>query len=177
MTLVLCLICFMLFPLILQAEEVVVIVNTSNNIENIGKKKLKKIYMGKMKTWKDGEAIKPVDTDIKDPARKIFSKNIMKKKPRAVERLYLKKALSGKSQPPKKIKSYESIIEWVKNNKGAIAYVPKSVSPKGVKVIKIGGAESMSVIDFIPAYYYVGNHSTFLPFSKILFFNIKGVIL
>ena len=58
----------------------------------------------------------------------------------------MKNALSGKSPPPKQRKTYEDIISWVKENVGAIAYVPKSIMPKsGVKSLIIDGIEIVRI--------------------------------
>ena len=131
---VVCALSLALLPNLIIGQDIVIIVNSENSVEELSKKKLKKIYSGKIKTWDDGTALKPIDAPPDDEIRKIFSKKVLKKSTKKVERMYMKNALSGKSQPPKQMKNYEDIISWVKENVGAIAYVPKSIMLKsGVK--------------------------------------------
>jgi len=122
---------------ICNAQDFVIIVHPSNKISDINQKLLKKIYLNKKKLWEDGEIIQPLNLPPSNKIRKVFSEGVIKKTVKKVERIYLKKVLSGKSQPPKQVKKESEVVEEVSKNKGAVGYVSsKSVNDK-VKVITI----------------------------------------
>lgn len=114
--------------------ESVIIVNPANPVTEISKKELKNIYRMKQKSLKGG-IVHPINLKASNKVREEFSKNILGKSPKKMDAYYLKRALSGKGQPPKVLNSEEEIIKHVANTKDAIGYV--STGDSSVKVITI----------------------------------------
>lgn len=103
-----------------------VIVNTGNPISEISTKELKRIYKMKKTAWDAGGSIQAVNLRENDAVRGEFSQNVLGKSPKEMEAFYLKRALSGKGQPPKSLVTEQDVISFVSSNTGAIGYVSKS---------------------------------------------------
>lgn len=125
--------CFLIITL--AFAESVIIVNSENPVSEVSKKDLKNIYRMKKSTWGGGSAILPVNLKINNEVRKDFSEEILGKKPKTMEKYYLKRALSGKGQPPETVETEKDVIKYVSSNKGAIGYV--SISDSSVKIITV----------------------------------------
>ncbi len=102
-----------------------VIVNPGNPISEISSKELKNIFKMKKTAWDAGGNIEPVNLRESDAVRGEFSQSVLGKSPKAMEAFYLKRALSGKGQPPKSLVTEQDIISFVTSNTGAIGYVSK----------------------------------------------------
>jgi len=102
-----------------------VIVNRGNPISEISKKELKRIYKMKKTVWDAGGSIQPVNLREDDAVRGEFSQSVLGKSSREMEAFYLKRALSGKGQPPKYLVTEQDVISFVSSNTGAIGYVSK----------------------------------------------------
>ena len=113
----------------------VVIVNSSNSVSEISAKDLKNIYRLKKTNWGGGSAIRPVNLKSGNNVRAEFSQKILGKSPKEMESYYLKRALSGKGQPPKTVETEQDVIKYVSSEKGAIGYVSQGDS--SVKTISV----------------------------------------
>ena len=133
------LITFLIFTFLIIAPafaEQVIIVNSDNLISEISKKDLKNIYRMKKRNWAGGSVIQPVNLKIDNEVRKDFSEKILGKKPKEMERYYLKRALSGKGQPPKILETEEDVIKFVSWNKNAIGYVSSADSSVKIVIVR-----------------------------------------
>ena len=127
-------------------KEIVIIVNPSAKLKDVKLKDLKRIYECKMKTLKGVGKLALVNLPKKDPSRIAFSKMVLKKTAEEMERLYLKNALSGKGQPPKTVKTEKELLEYVRNNKQAMAYVRSGIKLDGVKIITVDKKKTIKEI-------------------------------
>ncbi len=118
---------------------VVVIVNPQNPASSLSSHDLANIYRLKKTTWGTGKKIEPVNLNREDPLRKTFSEVILKKGSAAMEKFYLKRALSGKGQPPKVLSSSSAVRDFVKYNKNAVGYIDGKDADDSVKVISVDG--------------------------------------
>lgn len=109
-------------------SEPVIIVNSNNPVADISFKDIKNIYRLKKLNWSGGIAIKPVNLKANNELRNEFSEKFLNKSSKEMESYYLKRALSGKGQPPKTFATEDEVIRYVSEDKGAIAYVSKKDS-------------------------------------------------
>jgi ABC-type phosphate transport system substrate-binding protein len=130
---------FVLFAstLFAQSAKHQVIVNKDNSISSLSKNQLKKIYTKKMTKWEDGSKIKPIDLQKSSEVRSSFSDNVLKKSISAMRAFWQRQIFSGKGVPPPEKKSDADVIEYVKNNPGAIGYVSANANISGVKKITV----------------------------------------
>ena len=65
----------------IRAESIAVIVNKSNEIENINSSDLSRIYKGQDAKWPDGSKIVIINRPINSEIRRVFYKTILNTKP------------------------------------------------------------------------------------------------
>lgn len=115
--------------------ETIIIVNPANPVSEISAKELKAIYKMKKSNWDSGEAILAVNLAPGNAVREEFSNKYLGKNTKKMEEYYLKRALSGKGQPPKSFATEKEIISFVASNTGAIGYV--SAADGSVKTVSV----------------------------------------
>lgn len=118
-------------------KEIMIIVNPAAKPKDLKLKDLKKIYECKMKILTGIGKLVLVNLPKKDPTRIAFSRIVLKKTAEEMERFYLKIALSGKGQPPKVVKTEKELLEFVKKNKQAMAYIRVGLNIEGKGVVAI----------------------------------------
>ncbi len=118
----------------LAFSEVAVIVNPSNNSE-ISEDDVKRIFLGKLKTFPDGTSVLPVNLSNSDSIREEFDDKALGKSASQIKAYWSKLVFSGKGNPPKEVDSQKEILQLVKDNPAVIGYVNASSVPAGVKVI------------------------------------------
>jgi ABC-type phosphate transport system substrate-binding protein len=114
-----------------------VIVNSSNSISSISKTELANIFLKKVTKFSSGKGAQPVDQYENNQVRDIFSNTILKKNTAAVKSYWQQQLFSGAGVPPEEKKSDNEVIEFVKNNDGAIGYVSSGANISGVKVLSV----------------------------------------
>lgn len=121
----------------LQAEELVLITNKNTQIKNMNINIIRKIYMGRP-SGDRGSDIRPVMLSMSHSDTKKFIQDYLNMTLFEFDQYWLEKELSGQENPPKSFYSYEKLIEFIKKNKGYIAYISKnSVKSNGIKVIQL----------------------------------------
>ena len=119
------------------AQSYKVIVNNANAQSSISKKELAMVFLKKRKRWEDGTVIAPIDQQAKASVRATFSEEIFRKKVSAIRSYWQSAMFSGMASAPDEKKSDQDVINYVKNNKGAIGYVSADSGLGGVKVLSI----------------------------------------
>ena len=87
--------------------------------------------------WSDGTKVLPVDQSTSSSVRSDFSKSIHGKPVSSIESYWQRRIFSGRGVPPPEKKSDKQVINYVKDNPGAIGYVSSKAKLSGVKVIRI----------------------------------------
>lgn len=121
----------------LPAEAFQVITHPETELSEIDRISLKKIYFGKIVQWPNNVRIQPVLL-LSGSSHSAFLSEVIKKTARQY-RTYMKRAVFTTSTlQPKTFRSESEIIDYVKNTKGAIAYITdKSRELSGVKVLPL----------------------------------------
>ena len=130
-------ICLIFSALTLQAQNVKIIVNTSNSVTTISKATLSNIFMKKVSKFDNGVVAKPVDQAPEASARVSFTTDVLGKTVAAVKNYWNQQLFSGAGVPPEEKSSDEEIVNYVKANPGAIGYVSSGADINGVKVIQV----------------------------------------
>ena len=100
-----------------------IIVSEKSNIQEMSKKDVSRIFLSKTKELPNGQkaiTIEPNEKEYQD----VFYEKVCGKTQKQLKRYWATVLFTGKGQPPKKMKKIEDIINFVKNNINAIAYVP-----------------------------------------------------
>ncbi len=128
LTLAICLASF------LSHAEVSVIVNNANN-DSLDAKKIKRIYLGKIKVFADGSKINVISLSDDVPTTEQFRQTALKKSNSQFKSYWSKLAFTGKGTPPKEIANDAAMIEAVKSDPNAIGFVDSASVTGDVKVI------------------------------------------
>ncbi len=116
-----------------------IIVNASNPVSSMTKSQVSNLFLKKVVEWEDGLKVIPVDLVERLSVREKFTHEIHGREITAVNAYWMKQKFSGRNWPPLEKASYEEVLKYVKENIGAIGYIPESTQIEGneVKVVLI----------------------------------------
>ena len=114
--------------------DIVVIANISNSINELSAKEVRMIYLGKRSELPNGKTVTAYDQKDDAESRSFFTKEVLRKSISSLNSYWSRQMFSGKATPPKQIDgSAQSIINAVKNNPNAIAYIDAKYLTSDVK--------------------------------------------
>jgi ABC-type phosphate transport system substrate-binding protein len=127
----------LLAPALAAAADFVVIVNASNKATSVKKGELQRYFLRTASAWPDGEACRPVDQARSSPVRAAFSKEVLEKSMAAVDQFWTHSVFSGRAVPPPERKTEREVLEYVRENPGAVGYVSAGASLDGVRKVAV----------------------------------------
>ena len=119
----------------LSFAEVAIIVNSGNSSE-ISDNDIKRMFLGKNKTFSNGESVKAINLKSGNAIRENFEKEVLGKSSSQVKAYWSKLIFSGKAKPLKEGASDSEVLSWVSSTPNAIGYIDASKVDDSVKVIK-----------------------------------------
>lgn len=117
----------------LAVAELVVIVHPSNN-NQLDEAAVSKIYLGREKSFADGQSVVPLALADSAPASTAFNDAVLKKSASQLKAYWSKLVFTGKGTPPKEIGSEEEMLKLVATNPSVIGYVDAAKVDASVKV-------------------------------------------
>jgi ABC-type phosphate transport system substrate-binding protein len=130
---------------IAAGDPIVVIVNSSNPVENLSLSELKKLFLSDRSRWDTGKSVAPVIVTAGAPERTAFLKIVCGMNDSEFGKYFLQAAFTGRSAtPPKEVTSTASLKVFVASSPGAIGFVKAmdfhgDGSDGGVKSVKVDG--------------------------------------
>lgn len=116
--------------------EFVVIVNKGNPLSSVSTADLKRLYTGKLDNI-DGNSAVPLNLSLDNPAAVSFLNEVVGMGSADYKSFWLAQQIRGGSSAPVVKKNEAEILSYVKENSGAVGYIPKDTAPEGVKVITV----------------------------------------
>ena len=113
--------------------DVAVIVNPSNS-NALDKNEIKKIYLGKSKSFADGVKVNPVNQNGNSVVDE-FNNKVVGKSSSQLNAYWSKLVFTGKGTPPEKLDSDQAVIDFVVSNADSIGYIDSAKVSDAVKVI------------------------------------------
>jgi len=114
--------------------EVAVVVHPDNT-STFNKGNIKKIFLGKTKSFNNGRVAILLSPNQDDPTRKDFNKKVLNKSNNQVNAYWSKMIFTGKGVPPQEMASASEIISAIAANKDAISYIDSTAVTSAVKVV------------------------------------------
>ncbi|MFY8273197.1 phosphate ABC transporter substrate-binding protein [Pseudoalteromonas sp. SSDWG2] len=114
------------------AADISVITHPSNN--GADEAVVKKLFLGKAKSFNDGSAASPVNQDA-NAVFDEFNDKVLGKSSSQLNAYWSKLVFTGKGTPPDKLANDQAVIDFVKANPGAIGYVSSASVTADVKVV------------------------------------------
>lgn len=118
------------------SADIAIIVNVNNN-NTITEKDINRIFLGKNKSFSDGDSVKAVNLKSGNTIRTEFEKKALGKSSKQVKAYWSKLIFSGKAKPLVESGSDAEALEYVAENPEAIAYIDASKLNDTVKVVKL----------------------------------------
>lgn len=122
---------------------VAIVVNTENtstlNIESI-----RKIFLGKIQTYANGEKIDAFNLPKKSPLREVFRENVLRKSEVRLQSYWSRMLFFPTAQPPGIIGRSKEVKALIKANPHAIGYIDTQDLDDTVRVLMILGESANS---------------------------------
>ena len=121
-------------------EEVAVVVNLANNVENLSKDELRRIFLGERSHWPNGRRITVVMMEPGQPEREAILHDVCHMSETNYNNHMLHGLFTGEVfASPKTLAAPVGVRKFVFNVPGAIGYLRSINLDHNVKVIKIDG--------------------------------------
>lgn len=118
-----------------HAFDLVVVTHPNNGIEKMSKDDVINIYMGRYRKMPNGVTAMPLD--LKNPLgeKERFYRIMVGKELAEINSYWARLMFSGQGSPPLQAEDMDEMMELIKNNKGALAYMDKKKVDKRVRVV------------------------------------------
>ena len=121
-----------------QEASYVVIVNESNFVTSITTDELARLFMKKTIRWTTGQTVTPVDLAEGSPVRASFSQDVHHKSTAEVKSYWQTVIFAGRGISPMEAPSETAVVQFVRANPGAIAYVSAGLPlGPGVRAVRV----------------------------------------
>lgn len=114
--------------------EISVVVNSENS-DDLDKEKIRRIFLGKSKSFANGNKVETFDLPEGNRTREEFRELVLRKSDARLSSHWARMLFSSKAQPPKVLADADAIKEVVSSNPNAIAYMDSADVDASVKVI------------------------------------------
>ena len=130
--------------LLLSANEayadIVVIVNAANPVTSLSRKQLTDMYMGRQINFPNGDPALPIDQAAGSSLRQQYYQELVGKSEAKINAYWARLLFSGIASPPRVLPTPEAVLQIVRENAAAIAYmeeasVSQDVQDNRVKVV------------------------------------------
>jgi ABC-type phosphate transport system substrate-binding protein len=116
------------------SADVAVIVHPQNN--NVMEKSyVKRLFLGKTKTFPDGSPANPINQKENNRATVEFNEKVIEKSSSQIKAYWSKLIFTGRGTPPEQVDSDAEVIRIVSNNLDAIGYIDAGNVNNSVKVV------------------------------------------
>jgi ABC-type phosphate transport system substrate-binding protein len=127
----------LLAPGLAVAADFIVIVNPANKVAALSRADLQRLFLRNSTAWSTGDACKPVDLPKASAVRVAFSKEVLGRNMAALDQFWTHSVFSGRAVPPAERKTDRDVVEYVRENSGAIGYVSSGAGFDGVKKVAV----------------------------------------
>lgn len=121
----------------LAEADLYVIVNKNNAVQQLDKKQLVDLYMGRLSFFSTGARVLTIDLASDDKNREVFYRVLIDKSVSEVNAYWARLLFTGRATPPFRVDSEQEVINFIKNNDSAIGYVSKAALTPSVKVVYV----------------------------------------
>jgi ABC-type phosphate transport system substrate-binding protein len=117
------------------SADVLVIVNAQNPVENLERKQVVDLFMGRVTAFASNQPAKTFDLPSGTPLREKFYKLLTGKSEAQIDAYWATLIFAGRMLPPKLLSDDDAMLKAVAENPSAIAYVAEQTLPPSVKVV------------------------------------------
>lgn len=115
-----------------------IVVNDQNATPAMSRALVSRYFLKKVSRWDSGAVALPVDLPADSPVRDAFSRHVLSKSVSSIRAYWQQQIFSGRDVPPPEKPDDAAVLEFVRANPAAIAYVSSVATlPSGVRVLTI----------------------------------------
>ena len=114
--------------------DIVVIVNLNNN-NPLTISQIRKIYLGKTKSFPNGKLAMPLDLPSENSIRQEFLRKVVQKDKSAYNSYWARMLFSSRGRPPKTLEDSEAIKAAIRKNKNTIGFIDREDLDDSVRVV------------------------------------------
>ncbi|NVK57381.1 MAG: hypothetical protein HWE26_17390 [Alteromonadaceae bacterium] len=118
-------------------SEIVVAVAKSSRIDNISKRELIDVFMGRFDVLENGERVQPVDYSGNSSLRWSFYKRLVGKNQKQINAYWSRLVFSGRAKPPVLVESVEQSVQFILKNPAGLAYFPAGRVSKEMRIVHV----------------------------------------
>lgn len=115
--------------------EIAVIVNPGNS-SNLDTESINRIFLGKTKSFPNGQSVTPVNQKENSSVRNEFDNKVLEKSPSQMKAYWSKLIFTGKGTPPEEVGDDAAMKAKVASDASAIGYIDASAVDATVKVVQ-----------------------------------------
>lgn len=116
------------------SADVVVVVHPSNNA-SFDKSSISKLFLGKAKSFDDGNQAVPINQAEGTNTRDTFNSTVLSKSGSQLKAYWSKLVFTGKGSPPKEVASDAEVIDLISKNPSMIGYIDSASLTDAVKSV------------------------------------------
>jgi hypothetical protein len=121
-----------------RRDGFVVVVNDQNSVTSVSRVLVSRYFLKKASHWDSGAVVLPVDLPADSPVREAFSRRVLAKSVSSIKAYWQQQIFSGREIPPPEKLGEAEVLEFVRANPAAIAYVsPDAPLPRGVHLLTV----------------------------------------
>ncbi|VUD47199.1 hypothetical protein TDB9533_00978 [Thalassocella blandensis] len=117
------------------SAEIAVIVNPSSGISSLSKQDIARIYLGKTKSFPNGNKVVPVQQYEGSSTRDAFNDQVCNKSASQFKAYWSKLVFTGKGKPPEDVGSDSDVVKAVAIDPNKIGYVDAASVDSTVHVV------------------------------------------
>ncbi len=113
----------------------IVVINHPSNTSSFTQKNIARIFLGKSKSFPNGELAVAINQKEGADKTKEFNKRVLKKTDSQLKAYWSKLIFTGKGNPPKIVTSDAEVLTLISSNPNMIGYIDSSAVTSAVKVV------------------------------------------
>jgi ABC-type phosphate transport system substrate-binding protein len=116
-------------------DRLVVIANRDSGIKQLQRSDLVNLYLGRTKKLPSGITAVPIDASANSEQKKVFYEQLVHKSLPEIQAHWARLLFTGQATPPLQADNAAEVLELIRHNQGAIAYIDRSQINSSVIVV------------------------------------------
>lgn len=119
------------------ADPIAIVVPKKSEINELSRKDVIDIFMGRFDLLEGGERIKPIDYENGYAFREQFYRVLVNKSERQIAAYWSRLLFSGRAKPPLQVANVETSIDELSSDASMITYIPVNMVSKEMKIVLV----------------------------------------
>ncbi|WP_240615599.1 hypothetical protein [Alteromonas facilis] len=116
-------------------SDLVVVVNKNSAVEELTKKEVIDIYMGRYVSFPNGEPAKPIDFPANSEIKQRFYQMLVNQDERKIKSYWSRLLFSGRAKPPIETDSSDEVVTLLSTEYSGLAYVERELVTPEMRIV------------------------------------------